>query len=144
MAALGWGAGEEWVRALYAPLCHQRADRSLALWDVPLAVCGRCTGAYLGAWLGLVLVALRGRPWLRRGALALALAALPNLLDLAGGTVLGLGLATGPRAVVAFPLGVVLGGLLGDALLELALRRSLRRAPPQSSPDRGMHPSWER
>jgi uncharacterized membrane protein len=39
--------------AVYSPVCHQVADRSLLCFGQPLAVCARCTGIYLGFCLGL-------------------------------------------------------------------------------------------
>ena len=51
------------VRLAGAEVCHQRADRSFHLRGRPLAVCGRCTGLYLSAALGLLLsTAPRRRP----------------------------------------------------------------------------------
>ena len=38
----------------FAPLCHQRPDRSFSLAGWPLAVCARCFGIYLGAWAGVM------------------------------------------------------------------------------------------
>jgi uncharacterized membrane protein len=46
--------------AVFAPLCHQRPERCFFLAGFPLAVCARCTGIYLGAFLGLI-----ARPLLR-------------------------------------------------------------------------------
>lgn len=40
--------------AVYCPVCHQVADRSLLCFGQPLAVCARCTGIYLGFCLGLL------------------------------------------------------------------------------------------
>ena len=39
--------------AVYSPVCHQVAGRSLRCFGEPLAVCTRCTGIYLGFLLGL-------------------------------------------------------------------------------------------
>ncbi len=61
--------------------CHQNADRSFSLFGAPMAVCARCTGLYLGALLGTILLPLlRGvrapvpsRAWLAAAALPCAL-----------------------------------------------------------------------
>lgn len=41
------------VYSFYSPVCHQVAERSFLCFGQPLAVCGRCTGIYLGFLLGL-------------------------------------------------------------------------------------------
>lgn len=50
--------------AVYSPVCHQVADRSFLCFGQPLAVCARCTGIYLGFWLGLGFYPFR-RGWRR-------------------------------------------------------------------------------
>lgn len=50
--------------AIYSPVCHQAAGRSLRCFGQPLAVCARCTGIYLGFLLGLGLYPLL-RGWRR-------------------------------------------------------------------------------
>jgi uncharacterized membrane protein len=42
------------VYALYSPVCHQLASRSLCAWGYPLGVCARCLGIYLGFGAGVV------------------------------------------------------------------------------------------
>jgi uncharacterized membrane protein len=39
------------ARALFAPVCHQDPIRSFTLFGIPLAVCHRCSGIYLGLFL---------------------------------------------------------------------------------------------
>jgi uncharacterized membrane protein len=39
-------------RLAFRPFCHQDPARSIALAGAVLPVCARCTGIYLGAWLG--------------------------------------------------------------------------------------------
>lgn len=52
--------------AVYSPVCHQVEGRSLRCFGQPLAVCARCTGIYLGFFLGLGLYPfLRGWRQLR-------------------------------------------------------------------------------
>lgn len=43
---------------LFAPVCHQIAERSFHLAGQPLAVCHRCFGFYVGFTLGLVVLPL--------------------------------------------------------------------------------------
>ncbi len=42
------------IYSVFAPTCHQLPSRSFHLWGFPLAVCGRCTGIYLGFLAGLL------------------------------------------------------------------------------------------
>lgn len=41
------------VRESFAPVCHQMPSRSPHLYGVPLAVCDRCLGIYLGFVVGV-------------------------------------------------------------------------------------------
>jgi uncharacterized membrane protein len=41
------------VYAVYSPVCHQLASRSLCAWGYPLGVCARCLGIYLGFAAGV-------------------------------------------------------------------------------------------
>ncbi|HDJ23912.1 MAG TPA: DUF2085 domain-containing protein [Candidatus Aminicenantes bacterium] len=43
------------IYGLFSPFCHQVPSRCFQLWGHSLAVCGRCTGIYLGFFLGLVI-----------------------------------------------------------------------------------------
>jgi uncharacterized membrane protein len=36
----------------FSPICHQLPERSFFLWGHQLPVCARCTGIYMGAFLG--------------------------------------------------------------------------------------------
>ncbi len=48
-----WGTSAAALAYLFFfSICHQRPERSFTLWGHPLAVCQRCTGIYLGAFLG--------------------------------------------------------------------------------------------
>ena len=81
----------EAVRAGFAPLCHQLAERSFHISRAPLAVCHRCSGIYAGLVVGAALL-----PAIRDRSLALArhdrwlvlAAVVPPALDW-GGDVLG-------------------------------------------------------
>ena len=50
------------VRVAGALVCHQRPDRTVHLSGRPMPVCGRCAGLYLSGALGLLAVAIGGRP----------------------------------------------------------------------------------
>ena len=41
------------VRDGFAPVCHQMPSRSLHIGSIPVAVCDRCTGIYVGLVLGV-------------------------------------------------------------------------------------------
>ena len=117
----GHGAGR-WLRLVYAPACHQIADRSVTLAGRPLAVCARCSGLYAGGLAGLLLAVAVGwgarRPAPSRWWVAIAL--LPTAVDF---VVKGLG--NGTRLGVAVPAGMVLGAFLGVGLNDLG--RMMRR-----------------
>jgi len=90
MHASGYHAFAVFLRALFAPLCHQIAARSFLIGGEPLSVCARCTGIYAGfllGSLGLLALALarRGRevvPQRAPSGALLALAAVPSALEL--------------------------------------------------------------
>ncbi len=44
-----------WLYFVFSFVCHQQPERSLWLAGLPLAVCARCAGIYLGGLLGLLL-----------------------------------------------------------------------------------------
>ncbi len=46
------------VYLMFKPLCHQLPQRSFFLFGHKLAVCARCTGVYLGLFVGGVFAAL--------------------------------------------------------------------------------------
>lgn len=51
--AQGWpGAG--WLYAFFAPVCHQRPERSFHCFGFQLAACHRCVGLYIGFVAGLL------------------------------------------------------------------------------------------
>ncbi len=109
-----------------AVVCHQRPERSFALRAVPLPVCGRCLGLYLGAPMGLLVVAVRRRrpaPAVRllRGAFAAALLPSLGLVILEAAGTLDPGNAV--RAIGAVPAGIATGWVTGlGARLVLAAR----------------------
>ena len=40
---------------IFSPLCHQISERSFHIFEFQLAVCSRCTGIYLGLFIGTIL-----------------------------------------------------------------------------------------
>jgi len=113
----------------FALVCHQRPERSFWIFGLPVAVCARCLGIYLGATLGLLLRTTRTIAL----HLLLAAAAL-NSLD-AASELVGL---HGNWIGVRFALGLALGAS-GALLISSStnLSRITLREPPcpqQSSP----------
>jgi uncharacterized membrane protein len=110
------------LRAIYAPVCHQRGERSVAIEGRPQAVCARCAGLYLGGASGLgaaAFLALGSRPRLRPRGSWLACALAPLAIDVALGWLGAHGLPNLPRVALAWPAGFVAGLLLALALGDL-------------------------
>ena len=110
--AIANGASERW-RLLFRMMCHGFAPRCLELWNVPMPICARCTGIYVGLFLGLALFC--AFPIVHERALRMVMyaAATPMALDgltqLAGlrESVNPLRIATGLVAGFAFGLWVL-------------------------------------
>ncbi len=51
----GYGFIAGLIKLFYTPLCHQIPERSFLLWGHTLPVCSRCTGIYVGFFLGTVI-----------------------------------------------------------------------------------------
>ena len=105
--------GSQWAPVLYAcfaPICHQRPERSFKAFGYPLAVCVRCSGIYLGVLLGLLVYPFRrGFEVLRLPTLAaLAFVSAPIAID-AAANILGFW-NTGPVARLA--TGLLWGSIL--------------------------------
>ncbi len=105
--------GSGWASVLYAcfaPICHQRPERSFQAFGYPLAVCARCSGIYLGILLGLLAYPFRrGFKVLRLPKLfALALVSAPIAID-AAANILGFW-NTGP--VIRLVTGLFWGSIL--------------------------------
>lgn len=102
----------DWTSVVYlaaSRICHQRPERSFHTAGVQWPVCGRCSGLYLGAAAGGLLVAAgRRRAITRRGVVAsLAIGGIPTLatvaLEWSGVPVNSL-----VRALAAMPLGLAI------------------------------------
>jgi uncharacterized membrane protein len=97
------------VYAIGSAVCHQLPSRSFFLNAVPLPVCARCLGIYLGG--SAAAVALMARPSIgkttgaARWRRVLLAAALPTAITVALEWVSGTVLANGIRAAAGVPLG---------------------------------------
>ena len=124
---VGPGA-EHALRVGFQHLCHQLPGRSFEVGGVPLAVCHRCVGIYVGLVTGALLLPVilnTAARWVEHDRWVLLAAVLPVTLDW-GGDVLGLWSNTvGTRVGTGLWLGVVVGVVFARSL---ALRRNL--APP--------------
>lgn len=96
----------EAVRHALGSICHQIPERSFHLGGVPIGVCHRCTGLYLG----LVLGALWGGRWVRRTTMFVS--AVPLLLDWSLGLV---GVWPG-NTITRIGTGLLLGIVLGRSV----------------------------
>lgn len=86
LAASGHPALATAVYAAFRPLCHQRADRSLFIEGLPMAVCSRCFGIYFGFWLGMLTLILSASPkYVSISFRSLVLTMLPMTADALGG-----------------------------------------------------------
>jgi uncharacterized membrane protein len=70
------------VYLFFSPICHQNPERSFAVWGHPFAVCHRCSGIYLGLFLGTLIKNnfMHRSPGIRRVWVLSAM--IPLLLDL--------------------------------------------------------------
>jgi uncharacterized membrane protein len=107
------------VRLLYAPICHQKIDRTLSLLGEPMAVCSRCSGLYFGAALAVLLAAVIPRSlwWPNRIWFFAALA--PTAIDAVLPWVGLPQLSLVPRHFVAWPAGFAVGWFLALGIAAL-------------------------
>lgn len=78
--AVAHGASSNW-RLLFRVMCHGIARRCFELWGVPMPICARCTGIYIGMFAGLVLFAVLPRIEERVARWALGIAIIPMAID---------------------------------------------------------------
>jgi uncharacterized membrane protein len=104
--AIAHGASLRW-RFLFRLMCHGRVQRCLELFGVPMPICARCTGIYLGMLAGLLAFPLI--PMLRERVMRVVafVAVIPLALD-------GLTQLTGLRESVNL-LRIVTGSIAGLA-----------------------------
>ena len=108
------------VRLLYAPICHQKAERSLSLLGETMAVCSRCSGLYFGAALAVLLAALMPRALWWPARVWFFAALLPTAID-AVLPWLGLPqLSLVQRHFVAWPAGFAAGWFFALGVAALA------------------------
>jgi len=94
-------------------ICHQRPERSFAVWGAQFPVCARCTGIYFGAAIGVIgalvlrkpIVAVRLKP--DTTAVMLIAASIPAALTL----LYEWGTGVTPANWIRATSGVVLGGV---------------------------------
>jgi uncharacterized membrane protein len=105
-------------------ICHQRPERSFEAFGLPLPVCGRCTGIYLGAALAAAatLFVPRGRLFRMPHAYArwraiLIVAALPIVLSLAAEWFTRIPVSNLARAAT----GIIAGAAVAACLTSLPL-----------------------
>ena len=126
------------IYAVFAPVCHQRPDRSFFAAGWPLAVCGRCLGIYLGFLAGVLAF-----PWLGRffrgkvpPARLLVALTLPIVVD-AAGNFLGLwGTGNAVRLATGFVWGAVLPFYFIPGVAEAGLQRAARKHRMLGQPER--------
>jgi uncharacterized membrane protein len=104
--AIAQGASMRW-RVLFRMMCHGRVERCLELFGVPMPICARCTGIYLGLLAAFFAVGLI--PLLRERVMRIVavIAVIPLAVD-------GLTQLTGLRESVN-PLRVATGVIAGLA-----------------------------
>jgi len=107
------------VRLLYAPICHQKAERTLSLMGEAMAVCSRCSGLYFGAALAVLLAALMPRAlwWPNKVWFFAALA--PTGIDAVLPWFGMPQLSLVPRHFVAWPAGFAVGWFLALGVASL-------------------------
>ena len=83
LSAASGGIAAPLLYELFAPVCHQMAERSFHLAGHPLAVCHRCFGYYVGFTLGLVVLPLLppARDWLLDEPKRILLFLAPTVID---------------------------------------------------------------
>jgi len=97
---------------LFDPFCHQLSDRSFHMGGVPLAVCARCAGVYLGLFTGGLIFMVFRKPMPKYLLLPMALLALDGLINFAG--------VINTPALVRFSVGLC-AGVSGGWLLGLGV-----------------------
>lgn len=108
------------IRWAFAPVCHQIPARSPHIGGVPIAICDRCTGIYVGVVGGVAVMGWGRTIWQvlgSRGRYLLVGSLVPLGLDWAGPV---LGLWTNvpySRAITGFVFGIVAASFVTDRLL---------------------------
>ena len=103
----------------FSPVCHQDPARSFWLFGVPVAVCARCLGIYVGAAMGAWIPAPR-----RMLLAALLLAASANLADVLTEAAAWHGNWKLTRVLLGALLGLAAGSLVASSAKRDVLRAS--------------------
>jgi uncharacterized membrane protein len=135
--------GSSWGGLLhlsYAPVCHQQAERSLAVGQGFQSVCARCSGLYLGGVAGLIVgvLFLVGRREAPR-PIWLGLMALPTIVDALLPWIGLPGAANEPRFLLAWPLGFTAALYVARGIEEIVAPRA---APRRRDSDREQTANW--
>ncbi|HSP33116.1 MAG TPA: DUF2085 domain-containing protein [Thermoanaerobaculia bacterium] len=78
--AIAHGASMRW-RLLFRAMCHGIESRCLTLFGVPMPICARCTGIYVGLFFGVVAFAVYPIVEERLLRICLYAAAVPMAID---------------------------------------------------------------
>lgn len=123
------------VRRCFAPVCHQLPSRSPHIGGVPIAICDRCSGIYLGLVVGVVVTGWGRSLWAalgQHGHYLLLGTLVPLGVDWIG-PMLGLW-SNGPisRALTGFLFGVVAASYVTNQLLRRVARTSSSGGPDRA------------
>lgn len=118
------------VMDAFAPVCHQMPSRSLHLGGVPIAICDRCLGIYLGV-VGGVATVKRSHAfwsWLGEPRRYFFLASLAPLVVDWAGPLIGLwGNVPSSRFLTGLFFGLVAASFVTDRLLQQTTRAETRK-----------------
>jgi uncharacterized membrane protein len=78
--AISRGASMKW-RLLFRAMCHGIESRCLEMFGVPMPICARCTGIYIGLFTGVVVFAIYPMIEERLMRMVMYAAALPMAVD---------------------------------------------------------------
>jgi uncharacterized membrane protein len=121
--AIAHGASMRW-RLLFRLLCHGIERRCFTMFDVPMPICARCAGVYIGLLAGVVAFALFPFVEERLMRMTMVAAALPMAVD--GLTqALGLRESTNPLRLVTGFVAAVAFGMWALAAIERPAPRAI-------------------
>ncbi len=125
-SSIGSQKGASLVYQFFSPLCHQLDSRCYALFGHPLAVCARCTGIYVGFFIGLLILLLIMKEPLsvipKRKYLFLFL--IPAVLDFLLGVSGIFYFPTFWRSLTGFMIGVILPFYIMPGVCEIGSQRA--------------------
>ena len=120
------------VRGCFASVCHQMPSRSPHIGGVPIAICDRCSGIYLGVVLGVAVTRWGRSLWTvlgRQGRYLLLGSLVPLGVDWVA-PVVGLW-QNGPisRALTGLLFGIVAASYVTDRVLRRTTRAAVSEGP---------------